>query len=115
MGARVYISVSSVPCRAPHTASPVPGAQSVLEPASELFGAWIPAMDFCSLRGSLEKAGHPSLSSQYCLCDLWLTLGSASGGLKLSFGFGAWLFLSPNVFREIRANPTPLQWASCFL
>lgn len=59
-----------------------PGAQLALESTSEPLGAWIPTIDFCSSRGSLEGADQGSL------CDLWLTLGSVSGGLKLSFGLG---------------------------
>lgn len=57
-----------------------PGAQLSLEPTSEPLGVWIPTIDVCSSRGSLEGA------DQYCLCDLWLTWGSVSEGLKLSFG-----------------------------
>lgn len=60
-----------------------PGAQLALEPTGEPLGAWIPTTDVCSSRGSREGA------DQNCLCDLWLTLGSVSGGLKLSFGLGA--------------------------
>lgn len=85
-------------------------------PTSEPFREWISAIDSCSIRGSPEGAPQPAdFGFQQYSCDLWLTLGSASGGLKLSFGIGAWLFPSPNAFREIRGNPTPLQWASCFL
>lgn len=41
--------------------------RSALEPANEAFRAWIPAMDFCSIRGSREGACQPSGFSTACV------------------------------------------------
>lgn len=88
--------------------------RSALEPTSEHFKGLDSSYRF--LQHQRQPGGSlPALRFQHSSCDLWLTLGSGSGGLKLSFGMGAQLFPSPNAFREIGVNPTPLQWASCFL